>query len=423
MGVAVAARNLVPFQLTISDQSPLVEFSTTGTVAWNSSFSRSAWTTHTDGQAGMGASWHWINTTAWDSYARPNFSIGVSASDIIVNGDVNGSPPNDTAIDAVVTEYSGVQTGGAGPTGGTNTSGVPASQGVKLSPGQLARVSGLDVNKPLSVQFTITEAVPSVYNVRGFVVTTALWSDAETFDKVPQSTAWFVVDGKPNSQFKVDESVWTVNTSTIYDDYTRRNVSELFCPRGDQNANVTIHVPLRTSFVVLNGTVGPDRSGPSYHWTPVPPGWRPSDMQSGGARSPWVSGQLLHAQRLDPDVNYVLDVTQSTLGNVHLDTVTFYSANHTGSPAKSDVGPIVGGVVGGVCGALVLTLLCFYWCFWRPRKHREREGEATQNTDGSGFDPFSPSQNDDDEGQEPLMQETDAGRVVLPPQYTPRREH
>ncbi|BEI96347.1 hypothetical protein CcaverHIS631_0112960 [Cutaneotrichosporon cavernicola] len=419
-GAAVAARNLVPFQLSISDQSPLVQFSATGPTGWNSSFSRSSWATYTQGQAGMGSSWHSINTSDWGSYARPNFSISISASDIIVMGDVNGSPPADNSINATITEYPQAETStGTGPSSGGNTTGVPASQGVKLAPGQLARLSNLDENKPFSVGFTITDALPGVYNVRGFVVTTGLLSDAETFDKVPQSTDSFVVDGKANPEFKVDGSAWTVNTSTIYDDSTARNVTELFCPQGDQNANVTISVPPRTAFALVNGTVGPDRSVANYHWTPAPPNVSLMDLPGEDTSTPWVSGQVLHAQRLDPDVNYVLNVTQSRLGSVHLDKVTFYSANATEAPdnGQTPVGTIVGGVLGGVGGAFLLAILGFYLCFWRPRKHREREAEAALERNNAGFIPFGT--NDGDGGQEPLMQETDAGSVVLPPQYNP----
>ncbi|BEJ17671.1 hypothetical protein CspHIS471_0610720 [Cutaneotrichosporon sp. HIS471] len=418
-GAAVAARNLVPFQLSISDQSPLVQFSATGPTGWNSSFSRSSWATYTQGQAGMGTSWHSINTSDWGSYARPNFSISISASDIIVMGDVNGSPPADNSINATITEYPEAETStGTGPSSGGNTTGIPASQGVKLAPGQLARLSNLDENKPFSVGFIITDAVPGVYNVRGFVVTTGLLSDAETFDKVPQSTNSFVVDGKANPEFKVDGSAWTANTSTIYDDSTARNVTELFCPQGDQNANVTINVPPRTAFVLVNGTVGPDRSVANYHWTPAPPNVSLMDLPGEDTRTPWVSGQVLQAQRLDPDVNYVLNVTQSRLGSVHLDTVTFYSANATKAPdnGQTPVGTIVGGVLGGVGGAFLLAILGFYFCFWRPRKHRERVAEAALERNNAGFVPFGTN---GDGGQEPLMQETDAGSVVLPPQYNP----
>jgi hypothetical protein len=177
-GVAVAERIFVPFELTISDQSPLVSYTPAGPGGWNSTFSKSAWGSYTQGQAGRGVSRHWVNTTSWEPVARPAISIGMSASDIIIMGDVNGSPPADNAIAATVTEYP-MHEVGTGPAGGdgSNTTEVPASQGLKLSSGQLARVSGLDIEKPLLVEFTITDAAPSVYNVRSFIVRTALWSD------------------------------------------------------------------------------------------------------------------------------------------------------------------------------------------------------------------------------------------------------
>lgn len=108
---------------------------------------------------------------------------------------------------------------------------------------------------------------------------------------------------------------------------TARNVTELACPMGDGEAAVTIDVPSNTSFILINGTVGPDRGFPTYRWDPKPPGAQYSEWKGGNADRPWVSGQPLYAQRLDPDVNYTLAVTQSPLGSVYLDTVTFYSAN------------------------------------------------------------------------------------------------
>lgn len=155
---------------------------------------------------------------------------------------------------------------------------------------------------------------------------------------MPQSTQPFVVNGRPNPEFEVDGSTWAVNTSTVYDDSesgcsivlmpdTALNVTELYCPKGDQESKVTVNVPPRTAFVLIRGTTGPDRSSATYSWEPAPPGGISGDWQVGNASRPWVSRQTLYGQRLDPDVNYVLDVSQSSLGNVYLEAVTFYSAN------------------------------------------------------------------------------------------------
>lgn len=174
-GPVAAARNLIPFTLTLSDQSPLISFSPDGSAGlqprWSSSFTKSPWSTYTDGQAGMGDSWHWINTSmTLESNIICGFGVDLEASDIIVMGTKNGSPPPDGAIDAAIEGYS--------DKGESTSTDVPASDGIKLSSGQLARVSNLDAHRSLSVNFTIRDKAASMYNVQKIMVTTALWSEA-----------------------------------------------------------------------------------------------------------------------------------------------------------------------------------------------------------------------------------------------------
>lgn len=162
---AAAARNWINFNLTLSDQSPLVIFEEGG--PWNSSFSKSDWSTYKQGQAGKGDSWHWINN---GPATRSQFSVDLHASAIVVIGDKNGSPPPDGAINASIDRFS--------DTGNSTKEDVPTSEDIKLSAGQLVRLSNLDVGKQNVVTFSIQDQVPGMYNVREVVVTTAMMSDA-----------------------------------------------------------------------------------------------------------------------------------------------------------------------------------------------------------------------------------------------------
>lgn len=106
------------------------------------------------------------------------------------------------------------------------------------------------------------------------------------------------------------------------------NVTEIFCPQGNESdSSLTINVPQHTAYILINGTVGPGRYYPTYHWSPAPPGVSSRNRLGGNATSPWLSGQPLYVQRLDPDTSYTLEVKRATLGDVYLHTVSFYSGN------------------------------------------------------------------------------------------------
>lgn len=179
-GVAAATRSLVPFNITLKDQSPLVRFVPEGLgEGWNSSFTKSPWSTYTQGQTGLGESSHSINTSATlQSNTTCGFYLDIESSEIIVMGDKGGSPPPDGAITVELTDYEDTASAGGPAAEQGNTTGVPASDSVRLSPGQIARVSNLDVDKSLLVRFTIEDKDPGTYRVRSFQITTALLSDA-----------------------------------------------------------------------------------------------------------------------------------------------------------------------------------------------------------------------------------------------------
>lgn len=89
---------------------------------------------------------------------------------------------------------------------------------------------------------------------------------------------------------------------------------------GTGGAAVHVPVPAGSSFVMISGSVGPDRGAMALEWEPP--------INDGGERinttSWWRVPATLYMSRLDPHVVYNLSLRMD--GAVGLASVSFYSA-------------------------------------------------------------------------------------------------
>lgn len=97
-------------------------------------------------------------------------------------------------------------------------------------------------------------------------------------------------------------------------------------------ATITVPIPLGTAFVLLNGTVGPDRGEALINWNPLPPNF-PDWGWSFNSSCPSAAPAVLYTKQLNPDVKYNLTIQalSSELYNITdigLHMLTYYSASN-----------------------------------------------------------------------------------------------
>lgn len=92
---------------------------------------------------------------------------------------------------------------------------------------------------------------------------------------------------------------------------------------------VDIPIPDGTSFIVINGTVGPQRTALRTEITPAPPNWDNSTARSANASNVWSADTVLYIQELDPNVRYIVKLQAYDLGSmtptIGLHSITYYS--------------------------------------------------------------------------------------------------
>ncbi|BEJ17668.1 hypothetical protein CspHIS471_0610690 [Cutaneotrichosporon sp. HIS471] len=266
------------------------------------------------------------------------------------------------------------------------------------------------------------------YSVHGATIRTQLLSNASTWDQVPVSYEDFVLNGAPNPRFIVTDSEssrWRPeNRRTAVNDGPSI-VTELVA---GNSSTITIPIPRGTTFVFINGTIGPDRGQALVKWN-VPPPFFPSEGWYFSATCGWSAPAMLYAKYLDPDQEYNLTIqTLSSelhnITNIGLHMLAYYSASaneastsegaapSTETATTSGRGKIIGGVVGGVLGALILVaIFAFFW--FRRRRAGAKARTRVQ----------SPNH------RSPYIQEVDGASIhstsssqpfgALPPSYNP----
>lgn len=160
--------------------------------------------------------------------------------------------------------------------------------------------------------------------------------------------------------------------------------------RGGNGSKLTFSVPANTSFIMMNGTVGPDQGNVHIVWTPTPP-FQDVDYTLAVTNNAWQAPSVLYMGALDPAIAYSVDVSADTdatapVNRIGLSSTSFWSAisasgvhsapiasytpqggGGSGGGSKAPIGAIVGGVVGGLAAIAAVIAAIFF--LRRKKRH------------------------------------------------------
>lgn len=138
---------------------------------------------------------------------------------------------------------------------------------------------------------------------------------------------------------------------------------------GEAGGAVWVDVPANTSFIVVNGSRGPDFGFMHVGGTPID-GYVP--IQTDTEQATYSADQMIWWRSLSPQVKYNISLgcNGTPQRPLFLTSVTFYK-DMPPEPKKNHTGAIVGGVVGGVGGLLLILGVLAWWL--RRKKRREHQ--------------------------------------------------
>ncbi|GMK57431.1 hypothetical protein CspeluHIS016_0402650 [Cutaneotrichosporon spelunceum] len=416
------------FEYNITDVSPLLKWGITNVhPPWSTSFNNlstgsaapfAPWTSPSNytGPVGWGDSSHSAKPPQNSSAEPPRLELIAEATAVRIHG--SRSPDTDgTAteikytVDKEVFDYATADSVAPPPNDGT-----------------LLSVDAISWKMHTLVMKVVDPA--RTYAVRGATIRTQLLSNASAWEQVPVSHEEFVMNGAHNPRFTITDSAssrWRPENRRTAVNEGPSVVTELVA---GNSSTITIPIPVGTTFVFINGTIGPDRGQALVKWQPLPPHF-PTEGWYFNATCGWSAPALLYAKYLDPDevYNLTIQTLSSELHNVTdigLHTVTYYSAlaneTSTSEGATSDTqtatsgrGKVIGGVVGGVLGALALaSLLAFFWM----RRRRRAKAVSEEQEEWHDSPSFASSMREVDGGS--IHSTSSSHRRALPPSYNPQ---
>ncbi|WOO80223.1 uncharacterized protein LOC62_03G003735 [Vanrija pseudolonga] len=193
---------------------------------------------------------------------------------------------------------------------------------------------------------------------------------------------------------------------------------------GSGDAQLTATLPRNVSFLVINGTTGPNYNEAFINVSPAPP-MTPRSFSHTGTKDKWVAESIFHVTPLDPRLIYTLTLAPGANSTVAFSSIEMYSGVGTGNSASAfdelgttaknpvSKGAIAGGVVGGVLGLALLAALGFWLFRWYQRRTAPLRFERADDAQATPFI-ASPRQ---DSGTQPLFQSAAADKAALrPPQ-------
>ncbi|KAL1411960.1 hypothetical protein Q8F55_002953 [Vanrija albida] len=247
-------------------------------------------------------------------------------------------------------------------------------------------------------------------NLTSFVWTMGALTDdsVKTIDDVPKTTVPFVRDGAANKDIGFRLSRGTTSPRTTVPGLA--DTPHLFL---STSAEMYIPLPANSTFVVLNGSIGPDTDEVIMAFTPPAmafPRWTdPGNWRRYNCTRPFTANVDLIVWPLDPTIKYefYLKLSEQSAG-LRLYSLTTWGMSKNGtegeggvsggdnggsssdagsgspssspsvsSPKTSNAGSIAGGVVGGVVGVALLGAL--FWWLWRRKS--KAQGKPSKRAD------------------------------------------
>ncbi|WOO78200.1 uncharacterized protein LOC62_01G001750 [Vanrija pseudolonga] len=277
--------------------------------------------------------------------------------------------------------------------------------------------------------------------VEGLEVHTGFVSDYDTLDKVPKTTVHAVVNGTRNPFFNIQGGS-TIRSEVLGDGSA--DGSTVQWDSLDINSTMTFQTPPNATYMVVNGTMGPEYAQFSTLMVPIPPGAPPIAYGQDGAYtfSPYRNPGTLYYTPLDPKIQYTVSLVggiaplpassnpnQVSPWPTNIHSVTFWAGtfppnvtstgNSTDTPAHGESrasrnGKIIGGAVGGGLGFLLILGLLAWCCIGRRRKPSPVISDPTPfEIDGTRNDGATrvPS-DDDDESADKVPEELTPAQVA-----------
>lgn len=211
---------------------------------------------------------------------------------------------------------------------------------------------------------------------------------SKSFDDLNKTVLPFATAGKlsdhPSLYFRTwdadSNDTWTTTSgyaqkqrdgsSPIFAALSREHEAAASPITGPAGGVIWVDIPANTSFIVVNGSRGPEFGWLNFGGTPID-GYAP--FQSNTQQATYVANEMLFWRSISPHVKY--NISLGTYNNperpLFLTSITFYS-DMPPQPEGDHTGAIVGGVVGGVGGGLLILGGIGYW-FWRRKRRREHQ--------------------------------------------------
>ncbi|WOO80218.1 uncharacterized protein LOC62_03G003731 [Vanrija pseudolonga] len=363
------------FNWTFTDMDAVITYTPdnagTGTPLWNTSYANSNWANYAPGQTGAGMSQHSAVATNTNN---PGVAFNFLGTGYGLLGQI--SLPSNGAL--AVTQDGQQQSANA-------VSNTILSMGTGDYRYHKIQVALVDTANQANAR-------PSI-SVTGLTVEYGFYSQAQSISNVNVRTESFVSqNGLRNTFYTVDGTTQAWNVSQSIGGANGQQPTQYPTLRGGNGSGLTFNVPANTSFIMLNGTVGPDQGVVHIVWTPPPP-YQDVNYNLAVTNNAWQAPSVLYMGALDPAVSYSVAISADADGTapvnkIGLASTSFWSAisasgAHPGAPSsssinytpssggsKTPVGAIVGGVVGGLAAIAAVVAAIF---FLRRRKRHTND--------------------------------------------------
>ncbi|KAL1413581.1 hypothetical protein Q8F55_001355 [Vanrija albida] len=202
--------------------------------------------------------------------------------------------------------------------------------------------------------------------VERVVVTTGMKTKAPSLDRVSVQTQYALLgDNATVNPFFQLTGRWNVSRG-LGGSATAPALPYPHITSSNNNSYLQFNIPHNTSYLVVNGTAGPDNGIMFYLWNVSPP--LVEQVSGFSAYNAWAAPNVMYAMTLDPGVVYNLTLgpftsTNKTGNAFALHSVAFYSALSDYKPSTA------GATATGIgLGSLALAAAVAGASYWRGRR-------------------------------------------------------